>query len=166
MPVVSLKEIVDRAFTERYGVPAINIVNDLTLEAVLAGAVEARSPLIVQTSVKTVKSIGLNVLWSMWESMTAGIALSRWFGNEARRLYAELDETGADREQRELVELIRLRGGAITSRDLARSSRRYRAPGAADEALEALKKAGLGAWEEQTPSPAGGRPTWTFRLTH
>ena len=58
MPVVPLKEIVDRAFNERYGVPAINIFNDLTLEAVLAGAVEARSPLIVQTSVKTVKSIG------------------------------------------------------------------------------------------------------------
>ncbi|UOE45292.1 class II fructose-bisphosphate aldolase [Agromyces larvae] len=73
MPVVSLKEIVDRAFRERYGVPAINIVNDLTLEAVLAGAVEARSPVIVQTSVKTVKSIGLDVLWSMWTSMTEGI---------------------------------------------------------------------------------------------
>jgi fructose-bisphosphate aldolase, class II len=73
MPVVSLRDIVDRAYRERYGVPAINIVNDLTLEAVLAGAVEARSPLIVQTSVKTVKSIGLNVLFTMWESMTAGI---------------------------------------------------------------------------------------------
>lgn len=73
MAVVSLKEIVDRAFAEKYGVPAINIVNDLTLEAVLAGAVEARSPVIVQTSVKTVKSIGLDVLWAMWESMTAGI---------------------------------------------------------------------------------------------
>ena len=55
MGVVSLKEIVDRAFGERYGVPAINILNDLTLQSVLAGAMEARSPLIVQTSVKTVK---------------------------------------------------------------------------------------------------------------
>ncbi|WP_025157141.1 class II fructose-bisphosphate aldolase [Leifsonia aquatica] len=73
MPVVSLKEIVDRAFAERYGVPAINIVNDLTLEAVLAGAVDARSPVIVQTSVKTVKSIGSDVLFAMWEAMTAGI---------------------------------------------------------------------------------------------
>ena len=73
MAVVSLKEIVDRAFGERYGVPAINIVNDLTLEAVLAGAVEARSPVIVQTSVKTVKLIGSDVLMSMWKSMTVGI---------------------------------------------------------------------------------------------
>lgn len=73
MPVVSLKEIVDRAFDARYGVPAINIVNDLTLEAVLAGAVEARSPLIVQTSVKTVKSIGSDVLFAMWTAMTKDI---------------------------------------------------------------------------------------------
>jgi fructose-bisphosphate aldolase class II len=73
MAVVSLKEIVDRAFADRYGVPAINIVNDLTLEAVLAGAVEASSPVIVQTSVKTVKSIGYDVLFAMWTSMTAGI---------------------------------------------------------------------------------------------
>lgn len=73
MAVVSLKEIVDRAFDERFGVPAINIVNDLTLEAVLAGAVSASSPVIVQTSVKTVRSIGSAVLFSMWESMTAGI---------------------------------------------------------------------------------------------
>lgn len=73
MAVVTLKEIVDRAFAGRYGVPAINILNDLTLEAVLAGAVEARSPIIVQTSVKTVKSIGATVLFSFWKSMTAGI---------------------------------------------------------------------------------------------
>ncbi|KRC50639.1 ketose-bisphosphate aldolase [Leifsonia sp. Root227] len=73
MPVVSLKEIVDRAFAERYGVPAINIVNDLTLEAVLAGAVDARSPVIVQTSVKTVKSIGSDVLFAMWTAMTKDI---------------------------------------------------------------------------------------------
>jgi fructose-bisphosphate aldolase class II len=73
VPVVSLKSIVDAAFAGRYGVPAINIVNDLTLEAVLAGAVEVRSPVIVQTSVKTVKAIGYDVLFSMWTAMTSGI---------------------------------------------------------------------------------------------
>jgi ketose-bisphosphate aldolase len=73
VPVVPLKDIVDRAFAERYGVAAINILNDLTLEGVLAAAVEARSPLIVQTSVKTVRSVGLHVLYGMWTSMTAGI---------------------------------------------------------------------------------------------
>ena len=43
MPVVPLKDILDRAFAERYGVAAINIVNDLSMEAVLAAAVEERA---------------------------------------------------------------------------------------------------------------------------
>jgi ketose-bisphosphate aldolase len=73
VPVVPLKEIVDRAFAERYGVAAINIVNDLTMEAVLAAAVDERAPVIVQTSVKTVKSIGRDLLYAMWQQMTAGI---------------------------------------------------------------------------------------------
>ncbi|MEV6414382.1 class II fructose-bisphosphate aldolase [Kribbella sp. NPDC051718] len=73
MAVVPLKEIVDRALAERYGVPAINIVNDLTLEAVLATAVDRRSPMIVQTSVKTVRAIGADVLMAMWRGLTAGI---------------------------------------------------------------------------------------------
>ena len=73
MPVTPLAEILAPAFEQRYGVPAINIVNDLTLENVLAGAVEARSPVIVQTSVKTVKSIGAPVLYAMWRAMTRGI---------------------------------------------------------------------------------------------
>jgi len=73
VPVVSLKSIVDKAFAEKYGVAAINVFNDLTLENVLAGAVEASAPVIVQTSVKTVKSIGARVLFNMWTSMTEGI---------------------------------------------------------------------------------------------
>jgi len=73
MPVVSTKELVTRAMAHGYAVPAINIVNDLTLEAVLATAAEQRSPMIVQTSVKTVRSIGLPVLKGMWDTMTAGI---------------------------------------------------------------------------------------------
>jgi ketose-bisphosphate aldolase len=73
VPVVPLKEILDRAFAERYGVAAINVVNDLTLEAVLAAAVEQRSPVIIQTSVKTVRAIGADLLFAMWREMTAGI---------------------------------------------------------------------------------------------
>ncbi len=73
MPVVSLKEIVDPALEQRYGVPAINIFNDISLAGVLEAAVAERSPLIVQTSVKTVRSVGSRVLYAMWTSMTAGI---------------------------------------------------------------------------------------------
>lgn len=73
MPVVSLKEIVDRSFAERYGVPAINVFNDLTLEAVLAGAVQASSPVIVQTSVKTVRTMGAGLISAMWRELTRDI---------------------------------------------------------------------------------------------
>ncbi|MCU1549154.1 MAG: ketose-bisphosphate aldolase [Arthrobacter sp.] len=73
MGVVPLKEIVDPAFSARYGVPAINIFNDLTMEAVLAAAEEANSPVILQTSVKTVRSIGSRQLFDMWQSLTRGI---------------------------------------------------------------------------------------------
>ena len=73
MGVVPLKDIVDPAFSARYGVPAINIFNDLTMEAVLAAAEEANSPVILQTSVKTVRSIGSRQLFDMWTSLTRGI---------------------------------------------------------------------------------------------
>ncbi|HEY4389349.1 MAG TPA: class II fructose-bisphosphate aldolase [Ktedonobacteraceae bacterium] len=75
MPIVSMQEILGHAFKERYGVPAFNIFNDLTLEAILAAAVEARSPVIIQTSVKTVKSIGSDVLFGMWTEMTRNISV-------------------------------------------------------------------------------------------
>lgn len=75
MPVVPTQEIVGRAFHERYGVAAINVVNDLTLEAVLTAAEELRAPLIVQTSVKTVRSMGASVLFAMWTEMTRSISV-------------------------------------------------------------------------------------------
>jgi ketose-bisphosphate aldolase len=73
MPVVPTGDILARAYRDRYGVAAINIVNDLTLEAVLAAAVELDAPVIVQTSVKTVRSVGYDVLYGMWTTMTADI---------------------------------------------------------------------------------------------
>jgi len=68
MPVVPLREVLDPAFAEHYGVAAINVVDDLTLEAVLAAATELEAPVIVQTSLKTVKSIGARALYSMWRA--------------------------------------------------------------------------------------------------
>lgn len=68
MPVVPISQILDAAFAERYGVAAINIVDDLTLEAVFAAATELEAPLIVQTSLKTVKSFGARQLYSLWRA--------------------------------------------------------------------------------------------------
>jgi fructose-bisphosphate aldolase class II len=75
MPVVPTQEIVKRAFDGRYGVAAINVVNDLTLEAVLAAAEDLRAPLIVQTSVKTVKATGADVVMAMWRAMTETVSV-------------------------------------------------------------------------------------------
>jgi ketose-bisphosphate aldolase len=69
VPVVPTRDILARAFAERYGVAAINIVNDLTMDAVLAAAEELKAPIIVQTSPKTVKQTGLDVIYAMWVEM-------------------------------------------------------------------------------------------------
>ncbi len=69
MPAVAIDRILDPAFEGRYGVAAFNIVNDLTLEAVLAAAAELESPVIVQTSLKTVKAAGATVLYKLYRAM-------------------------------------------------------------------------------------------------
>lgn len=75
MSIVPFREIMADAFRQRYGVGAFNILNDLTLEAVLRAAQEARSPVIVQTSVKTVKAIGVDVLQAMWVAMARKVTV-------------------------------------------------------------------------------------------
>jgi fructose-bisphosphate aldolase class II len=75
VPVVPTQEILERAFAERYGVAAINVVNDLTMEAVLAAAEELQAPLIVQTSVKHVEMTGVEVMYAMWAEMTKRISV-------------------------------------------------------------------------------------------
>lgn len=69
MPVASMKELVDDALEHGYGIAAINIVDGLSLQAVVDAAVETSSPLIVQTSVKTVRSIGLDVVKALFDSV-------------------------------------------------------------------------------------------------
>lgn len=73
MPVVSTKDILDRALAERYGVAAFNIVDDLSIEAVLAAAVEERSPVILQTSVKTVRAYGRHRLLGVFRALAADV---------------------------------------------------------------------------------------------
>ncbi|MET0418603.1 MAG: class II fructose-bisphosphate aldolase [Actinoplanes sp.] len=75
MPVVALKDLLDRALAERYGVAAINIVNDLTIEAVLAAAVEERAPVILQTSVKTVRMYGRAQLFDIFRALVRDVSV-------------------------------------------------------------------------------------------
>jgi fructose-bisphosphate aldolase class II len=75
MAISPLKDIVADALDRRYGVPAINVFNDLTMSTVLKSAEAVRSPVIIQTSVKTVRSIGAKTLFAMWSSMTSEITV-------------------------------------------------------------------------------------------
>lgn len=71
MPVASMNDILRPAFEDRYGVAAFNIVNDLTMAAVLDAATQTNSPVIVQVSVKTVKMFGAKLLQKMFEEMAS-----------------------------------------------------------------------------------------------
>src|SRR5258708_27980033 len=73
MPVVPLREILADAFARRYGVAAFNIVNNLTMRAVLDAAVAAQAPVIIQTSVKTVRWEGPPILACAFREMAAGL---------------------------------------------------------------------------------------------
>ena len=62
MSYVSMKEVLEDAKNGGYAVGAFNIVNHLTAQAAVAAALQLRSPLILQTSVSTVKQIGAEEL--------------------------------------------------------------------------------------------------------
>lgn len=86
-------------------------------------------------------------------SMAAGVKLARWFGHEARRVYAMLRESEEDRDQRRLVESIEARGGSVTPRELMLAQRsRYPRADFARDALGRLVESGRGIWE--CPPPA------------
>lgn len=62
MSFASTKELTRQARADGYAVPAVNIVDGLSIAAVVAAADKAGSPVILQTSVKTVKYFGAAVL--------------------------------------------------------------------------------------------------------
>jgi len=98
-------------------------------------------------------------------SIAAGVSLARWFGEEARRVYAILSESDEDKELRRLVEWIERKGGSATARDLTHGLRAYRGDSAlAEKALGELVKAGIAEWFHDPSGEKGGRPTSRVRL--
>ncbi|HVT00059.1 MAG TPA: class II fructose-bisphosphate aldolase [Solirubrobacterales bacterium] len=75
MAQATLKDVLDPAFDHRYGVAAINVVDDLSLRATIAAAEHLQAPLIVQTSLKTVKSIGAEVLFELYRRRAEEVAV-------------------------------------------------------------------------------------------
>lgn len=97
------------------------------------------------------------------DSLAAAIEISRWFGDEASRIYATIGartETHEQRERRLLIRAIKSVNGGITPRELMRHCRRYRDSVAdAEAALESLVSDNLGFWQDRATTRTGGRPT-------
>lgn len=74
-PGTPMQRLLQDAFQRRYGVGAFNIVNDLTMNAVLAAAEETRSPVIIQVSVKTVKCLGARFIAGMFADLVARVSV-------------------------------------------------------------------------------------------
>ncbi len=92
-------------------------------------------------------------------SMADAITLTRWFTNEARRVYARLRETPGDAALRELVDRVRRRGGSMSGSELVRAVREVENVADAEARLETIAAAGLGRWvTPPQPGKAGGRP--------
>ena len=69
MPYVSMLSMLKKASREKYAVGAFNIVNELTARAAIQAAEELCSPLILQTSVATVKQFGIRGLIQLLKPM-------------------------------------------------------------------------------------------------
>jgi hypothetical protein len=97
-------------------------------------------------------------------SIAAGVSLVRWFGDEARRVYAMLGESDEDHKARGLADWIKRKGGTATVRDLTRGPREYRDTDKARAALGELVAAGVAVWDHDDHGTKGGRPTDRIRL--
>lgn len=97
-------------------------------------------------------------------SMNAGITLAKWFKHEALRVYAMLDESDTERDERRLLDWIGRKGGPVKAREVQQGCRWLKDPGAAETALDELAKAGRGAWQNSPPTAKGGRPAQVFVL--
>ena len=97
--------------------------------------------------------------------MEAACNCALWAGNESVRIYGALMETPEQREQRELIEFIERRGGAVCEREVMLSFSRLKNNKLGTEReLTALVKAGRGKWEPVDHTGGPGRPTRKFRL--
>jgi tagatose 1,6-diphosphate aldolase GatY/KbaY len=69
MAIVNALDILVPATEGKYAVGAFNITNIIQLEAVVEAHVEAKAPLIIQTSVTPAKFLGLDVISSVFQAI-------------------------------------------------------------------------------------------------
>ncbi len=71
MSIVNAKEILVEAARGKYAIGAFNITNLAQMEGVLDAAVDKKSPVIIQTSVKPSKFLGAEVLVAVYRTIAA-----------------------------------------------------------------------------------------------
>ncbi len=71
MSIVNAKEIMVQALKGKYAVGAFNITDLIQLEAVVDAAVEKKSPVIIQTSVKPSKFLGTDVMVAVYRTIAS-----------------------------------------------------------------------------------------------
>lgn len=80
------------------------------------------------------------------ESLRRGVLLANWFRREAERTYLRLAEGDDDREARQLLDIVRRKGGSVSGREMVQSSRKFKTVKDAEAALSRLVDAGHGQW--------------------
>jgi hypothetical protein len=95
------------------------------------------------------------------DSIRRGVGLARWAAREWRRVFRDIQHGTALEDDTALRRWIAARGGVATARDVARGLAKYRAPGAAEAALQRLARTGAAEW---TAAATGGRPADAVRL--
>ena len=68
MAIISLRQLLDHAAENNYGVPAFNVNNLEQIRAIMEGAQEMNSPVIVQASAGARKYAGPRFIKSMMEA--------------------------------------------------------------------------------------------------
>ena len=75
MAIVSAKEILLKATSERYAIGAFNITNIIQMEAVIEAATRRKAPLIIQTSMAPARFIGVNVIAAVYHSIAPSASI-------------------------------------------------------------------------------------------
>ena len=75
MAIISLRQLLDHAAENNYGVPAFNVNNLEQIRAIMEGAKEVNSPVIVQASAGARKYAGPRFIKSMMEAAVEELSL-------------------------------------------------------------------------------------------
>ncbi len=150
------------SFYNEHAVEQADLTGDLSAAWSKLEAYAARFALIIHLVRQANDEPGVGDLVDE-ASVGAAVELTRWFAQEAKRIYGILSESEEDEELRQRAETIERKGGRITVREWQRA-RGLESSEDAEQELVELVEEGRGRWDQVPPGPKGGRPTRAFVL--